>query len=156
MASSDKRAPNSLDGPPPAVLKKAKVSLSDIAAGRGLPGGDEFGGVDEFAGPLPPSSSPIATTLIGMQQAEQGIQLIIGANPDLAPILQQGLLQLKQLITQTVAGQSTGPMAGPMSPMGGVGMGGMAPGMAPATSLPGGLAAPGPGIPPGMPIPPGA
>lgn len=159
----DKLAPNSLDGPPPATLRKAKPSLSDLASGRasvsGLRGGmDDMDEDDPLGGDV--SASPTASGLMGLQMAEQGVQMIMGAFPDIAPMLQQGLMQLKQLVTQTVAAQSTGP-ANPMMGMGagGVGAGGMAAGMMPPGG-PGGAPMPGgPGMGPsgpgGMMPPPG-
>jgi len=138
---------NSMDGPPPAKLRKAS----------GLPEQED---ADETLSGM--AKNPMTSFLMGMQMAEQGIQLMMGSSPELAPALSYGLSELKKLAAQGAAGLSGGPSGPmPMPGMPGPGMGGPMGPMAQGVMPPGpaGPMAPGAGgVPPGvagMPIPPG-
>ena len=131
-------APNTLDGPPPAKLKKAtsppdKDLPSDIA------------------------KNPATSAMIGQKMVEQGLLILMGTFPELRPAYQLALQELKKMSVQGIAALASGP-AGP-----GMGAGGpmdspMAAGMVPQPGMaPPGVpgAAPGPVPGGGMPIPPG-
>ena len=54
---ADKLAPNSLDGPPPATLRKASPSLDDLGGAEPGEGGPGLGAA---------KTSPVAQSLMGM------------------------------------------------------------------------------------------